>query len=88
MFSELINQYIYILSRKQESHYEAQADLYVLFLCLDLGSADITSMYHHIQSSVRGHGQINRKEIGKKGRNKAKRTIKSLVDVSLHAFST
>lgn len=87
-FSELINQHIIILSRKQESPYEAQADLEILFFCLDLGSADITSMYHHIQPYMHGHGQINRKEVGKKGRNKAKRTIRSLVDVFLHAFST
>lgn len=87
-FSELINQHIIILSRKQESHYEAQADLEILFFWLDLGSADITRIYHHIQPYKHGHGLINRKEIGRKGRNKAKRTIRSLVDVFLHAFST
>lgn len=45
-------------------------------------------MYHHIQPYIHGHGQINRKEVERKGRNKAKRTIRSLVDVFLHAFST
>lgn len=87
-FSVLINQHIIIVSRKQESHYEVQPDLEILFFCLDLGSADITSIYHHIQLYMHGHGLINRKEVGRRGRNKAKRTIRSLVDVFLHAFST